>query len=375
MKKVLAIAPYPYLPYFSGGQKFIAQFFEWLGKEVDLTVISVAENDFSLAKTYKTIPLLKKTFSRYYDISLVSKITYLVKKEGFDTIIWEHPYYAWLAIRIKKKTGVKTIIHTHNIEYQRFRSTGRWWWPFLKAYEKKAFKKADSIFFITPEDKNFAIAEWKIAKEKCIDLPFGITIKNYPEDKAESRDLICKKHNINTQEKILLFSGMLSYKPNIDALKIILEKINPLLLSESAFRYKIIICGKGLPAELNELKEFAGKNIIYAGFITDIDTYTKAADIFLNPVQTGGGIKTKMVEAIAYGATVVSTERGAIGILKEVCGDKLITVIDNDWVKFTRAIILNADKTKITPQEYYDYYFWGSSIKKAVSDIYKEKGY
>ena len=28
MKKVLAIAPYPYLPYHSGGQKFIAQFLE-----------------------------------------------------------------------------------------------------------------------------------------------------------------------------------------------------------------------------------------------------------------------------------------------------------------------------------------------------------
>jgi polysaccharide biosynthesis protein PslH len=58
MKKVLAIAPYPYLPYFSGGQKFIAKFFEYLGNEVDLTVISVGENDFSLVKNYKIIPLL-----------------------------------------------------------------------------------------------------------------------------------------------------------------------------------------------------------------------------------------------------------------------------------------------------------------------------
>ena len=53
MKKVLAIAPYPYLPFFSGGQKFIARFFEYLGKKVDLTVISVAKNDFSLAKNFK----------------------------------------------------------------------------------------------------------------------------------------------------------------------------------------------------------------------------------------------------------------------------------------------------------------------------------
>ncbi len=150
MTKVLAIAPYAYLPFSSGGQKFIAQFLEYLGKEIDLTVISVADNDFSLAKTYKTIPLLKKSFSRYFDFSLVSKISALVQQEGFDTIIWEHPYYAWLAFRVRKRTGVKTIIHTHNIEYQRFRSTGRWWWPILKVYEKWSFKKADGLFFITP---------------------------------------------------------------------------------------------------------------------------------------------------------------------------------------------------------------------------------
>ena len=71
MKKVLAIAPYSYLPGFSGGQKFMAQFYEYLGKEIDLTVISVAENDFSLAKNYKTISFLKKSFYRYVDLSLL----------------------------------------------------------------------------------------------------------------------------------------------------------------------------------------------------------------------------------------------------------------------------------------------------------------
>ncbi|MBK7560873.1 MAG: hypothetical protein IPI68_04990 [Chitinophagaceae bacterium] len=50
MKKILAIAPYPYLPYFSGGQKFIAKFLEYLRNETDLTVISTDDNDWSLVK-------------------------------------------------------------------------------------------------------------------------------------------------------------------------------------------------------------------------------------------------------------------------------------------------------------------------------------
>ena len=367
MNKVLAIAPYPYLPYFSGGQKFIAQFFEYLGKEIDLTVISLTENDFSLAKGYKTIPLLKNSFTRYFDLSLVSKISSLIKKEGFDTILWEHPYYAWLAFSIRKRTGVKTIIHTHNIEYQRFRSTGRWWWPVLKAYEKWSFKKADTLFFITPADRNFAINKWKIKPEKCIDVPFGIEIKTYPADRPACRSIIAQRYNITGDEKILFFNGVLDYTPNLDALKVILDKINPILLAQPLYKYKILICGKGLPAEMNALKKHTDKNIIFAGFVNDIETYFKAADIFLNPVQSGGGIKTKMVEAIAYGTTVIATATGATGLNDKVCGNKLVIVKDDDWTGFAEMILKNTTIQSATPVLYYEEYFWGNIIKKLLS--------
>lgn len=364
MKKVAVIAPYPYLPFFSGGQKFIAQFLEYLGKEVQLTVITVAENDFSLAKGYKTIPLLKRSFNRYYDLSLVKKIGTIIQQEKLDTLIWEHPYYGWLANRIKKNTGIRTIIHTHNIEYQRFRSTGRWWWPILKVYEKWAFKKADGLFFITPQDKAFAIDQWHIPAEKCSDLPFGVEIKEFPADKAASREAIARLHGIDSDKKIILFNGLLSYKPNLDALKVILEQVNPLLQKQHSFRYTIIVCGKGLPEEMKNLEAYADKNIIYAGFVDSIAPYFKAADIFLNPVLSGGGIKTKMVEAIAYGATVVATKTGATGIVKEVCAGKLKIVEDGDWAGFSEAV-LSADTATVTPAEYYHYYYW----KNVVTNI------
>ncbi|MBK8141632.1 MAG: glycosyltransferase family 4 protein [Chitinophagaceae bacterium] len=369
MKKVLVIAPYPYLPYFSGGQKFIAQFLEYFANEVNLTVISVQENDFSLVKNYRTIPLLKKSFYRYIDLSLVKKISNEIKLNKYDAIIWEHPYYAWLAFSVKKRTGIQTIIHTHNIEHQRFRSTGRWWWPLLKLYEKWSFKKADKLFFITPEDKDFAIGSWKTDSAKCIHLPFGITIKEHPSDNISCKETIRQQHAIAPDEKIILFNGLLRYKPNLDALKYILESINPLLLAAPSFRYKIIVCGKDLPAELDSLTSYADKNIIFAGFVENIETYFKAADIFLNPVQSGGGIKTKMVEAIAYGATVIATESGAAGLDKKVCGNKLVTVPDNDWAAFAEKVLENSKTSINTPAGYYETYFWGNIVKKIASVI------
>ncbi|MBK5270639.1 MAG: glycosyltransferase family 4 protein [Bacteroidia bacterium] len=367
MKKVLVIAPYTYLPYFSGGQKLIAQFLDHLGRETDLTVISTVQNDVSLARSYTLISMLKKGFSRYINLSLVKKITAEIKKNNYDAVIWEHPYYGWLASAIKRRTGIKTIIHAHNIEYQRFHSTDRWWWPLLKSYEKWCFKKADLIFFVVPEDKNFAIANWGIKNENCIDTPFGVEIKSFPEDKSQCKKEIAVKHRIGPDEKIFLFNGLLDYKPNLDALKTILEEINPLLLLQTGFQYKILICGKRLPEAMNNLKDYLDKNVIYAGFVDDIESYFKATDIFLNPVQSGGGIKTKIVEAIAFGTTVVSTQSGAVGIEKNICGEKLVVVPDNDWPAFVNAVIDNTIINSITPPQYYEHYYWGNIVNKVAA--------
>jgi Glycosyltransferase len=173
-------------------------------------------------------------------------------------------------------------------------------------------------------------------------------------------------HKIPDDEKILLFNGLLDYKPNLDALVAILNQINPVLFQYPNFKYRIIICGKRLPTELNELKEYADKNIIYAGFVHDIEMYFKGADLFLNPVQSGGGIKTKMVEAIAFGTTVITTETGAMGIHRDICGKKLVVVPDNSWNDFAQVIIANAGNKDVTPASYYDYYYWGSIVKKIL---------
>lgn len=366
MKKVLVIAPYAYLPSVSGGQKSIALFLRHLGDRTRLTVISVAENDFTLVKNYQTIPLLKRSFARYYDTGLTRKITAIVKEQGFDTLIWEHPYFAWLAFRIRKKTGVRTIIHTHNIEYQRFQSTGRWWWPVLKWYERRALRKADGVFFVTPEDKQFAITQWKIPASRCFDLPFGIDIKTCPENRPEFRREIGRLHGMEPAERILLFTGLLSYKPNLEALRIILDKINPLLLG-MGIAYKIIICGKGLPDEMNDLKSYAEQQVIYAGFVEDIEAYYQGADIFLNPVLSGGGVKTKMVEAIAFGARVISTKSGAIGVDPSVCGDKLTILDDGDWPGFAEAITKTNTGQGPTPPAFYQRYNWELNLDRIVA--------
>jgi len=368
MKKVVNIVPYPYLPYFSGGQKLIAHFNHYLGEQCVLHVAGTADNDAALADTYTFHPILKKSRFRYADIGSFLRIRSLIKKEQISTVIIEHPYLGWLGWALKATCKIKLVVHTHNIEYERFRTLGKSWWPMLKYYESFVLRQADKVFCITEDDRHWMINKMNLQAEKCMVVPYGITQKQMPDDKQHSKIALSKRHHFDPQHALFLFNGLLDYKPNLDALHVILEKINPLLL-KSNLQYNIIITGKKLPAELNKLKAWNHVHIHYAGFVDDIDLYFKAADLFLNPVQSGGGVKTKMIEAIACGTTVISTATGAIGIERSVTGEKLVLVADNYWDGFADAILKHAQQQTETPADYYKYYNWQQITEQVVRSV------
>lgn len=90
--------------------------------------------------------------------------------------------------------------------------------------------------------------------------------------------------------------------------------------------------------------------------------------IFLNPIISGGGVKTKAIEALAYNCKVVSTKIGALGIIRNVCGEQLKIVENEDWEKFNELLRTTLESKSETPDSFYEYYYWGN-IAKRVSTI------
>ena len=364
-KKIASIVSYQILPYVSGGQKSIAQFNEYLGKQSELTVFSTSSNEHTLTKNYTMLPWMKSSKMKFFQLSLFFKISSFIKANGIKYFMLEHPYMGWLGWLIKQSCNITLIVHTHNIEYLRFKSVGKVWWPILFRYEKWVLNMADIVFCISEEDKQFIINKLLVEESKCHVITFGLPLPSVPTDKLSCAETVRKRHSIKDGESIILFNGLLNYYPNLNAIKDILTHINPLLL-KSGLAYKIIICGKALPIEFNGLKDYADKNIIYAGLVPDIELYFKAADIFINPVLSGGGIKTKLVEALGYNTTVISAATGAIGCDKEASGDKLVIIKDNDWEAFANAIVEKLQQPITTPDSFYAKYYWGNITKKAL---------
>ncbi len=355
-----------------GGQKGIALFYNFFCRHVQLTIASVKKNDAAYGGEYKLEKVFSNNASRYINPFYFFTLRKIIRNKKISHLILEHPYYGWLAFLLKRSTGVKLIIHSHNIEGLRFKSTGRWWAGILWRYEKWVHRKADLNFFIQDDDRDYAITNFKLDEKKCVTITYGfeMTQPPSPEEKLVAKNAIRTMYKIDEHKKILLFNGTLSYKPNSDALDSILQQINPVLMQQE-FKYCIIICGKGLSADYEALKNYEDKHIIYAGFVDDIDIYFKAADIFINPVIDGGGIKTKLVEALGYNLAVVTTKSSTTGIPELITNGKMKVIADNDWNSFAMETIAT-DSNKNIGQGFFEHFYWGNIAKKAFESIIKQ---
>ncbi|HEY0676910.1 MAG TPA: glycosyltransferase [Chitinophagaceae bacterium] len=368
MQTVVSLVSYPFLPAKVGGQKGIALFNKYFSKHVRLICVTVRNNDASKAEGYEVRNILSDSPARYINPFYFFKLRKILKETRATHLLIEHPYFGWLGMKLKWLTGIKLIVHSHNIESNRFRTLGKWWWKILWQYEKLTHRQADYSFFIHDDDKAYAIRNFRLHPERCLTVTYGIEWDTPPsrEELTNAGIVLRSLHKIDKDEHILLFNGAFNYKPNLDALRRIIDTINPLLMEKEGFRYRIIIAGRDIP---DEILNNNYPNMIITGFVDDIGLYFKGTDVFINPVVEGGGIKTKLVEALGYNINAVSTVNGAIGIPQRLCNGKLIQVNDDDWQAFADAITASVKlKTNISA-EYYDYFYWAHNTKRAAEFI------
>lgn len=368
MVKILSIIPYTIFPARTGGQRGIAIFNEYLAKETELISVTVKSNDPSYAKGYTVYNILSDAAFRYINPFYFFSVRQLIYRRRITHLLLEHPYYGWLGMLLKHTTGVKLAVHSHNIESVRWKSLGKWWWKILWWYERATHRLADYNFFIQDADREYAIRQFGLSPSRCLTVTYGIECNRIPDAAVvhTAMQQIRQLHQIPEQACVLLFTGAFNYKPNADALQRIVDTIDPLLQQQRNFLYRIIICGKDIPAHLLSTKN---PNLIMAGFVEDIAMYYQGADVFINPITEGGGIKTKLVEALGYNLNAVSTGNGAIGVDPAWCNGKLLVNTSSGWPAFAALVVQAAALRADIPPVYFEHFYWRNTIKKAVAFI------
>ena len=108
----------------------------------------------------------------------------------------------------------------------------------------------------------------------------------------------------------LLFTGLMNYEPNVEAVQFFTEEVLPLIRTAIP-RAKLHIVGAKPAAEVSAL---ASEGVVVHGFVPDLRPYYRDADVVVVPLLQGGGTRLKILEAAASGKAIVSTSLGAEGL-------------------------------------------------------------
>jgi glycosyltransferase involved in cell wall biosynthesis len=366
--KILSIVWYKILPPRYGGQKGIAGFNKYLSRHIQLSCLCSENNETADFTEYKLLTLLPVNKLQFINPWTINKMVAAAIKEKPTHVILEHPYHGLASLKIKKITGARLIVHSHNIESERYRLQGKWGWRLLKLFEKWVHRHADFNIFKTGADLNDACKKFGISREKCMIIPYCIDPEaNNPSDHANQ--LIRERHKIAADSKILLFSGSLDYKPNAAAVENIFKEILT-RLTDRNFSFRVIITGK-IPKKLQKIYALTNQDaVIMTGEINDIENYFEAADVFINPVQYGCGIQTKIVDALSWHLNVVCFSHMLNGIDPDLCLGKLFKAEENNFKDFAEKIFDAAyGPHEKTPDAFFNEYSFAPQTEKLAARL------
>ena len=223
-----------------------------------------------------------------------------------------------------------------------------------KKYENYIFNQFKHHTIITKNDRNFIE---HINNDKIHIIPNGVDVGYFKPKKN-----IEKKYEI-------VFVGIMSYPPNIEAAIYLCEKILPIIKQQYG-PIKIIIGGANPHKKIRNL---ANENVTISGWTKDIRDIYNSGQIFVAPMFLGTGLQNKLLEAMSMGLPCITTKLANHALL----ANKSQIIIKENAEDFSNACIeLLTNKSKYNKMQSAGLNFvkknydW-ETINKKLSDIFK----
>ncbi len=133
-----------------------------------------------------------------------------------------------------------------------------------------------------------------------------------------------------------VFTGGLTYQPNLDALRAYVEKVLPAFAQLGVAPPLLSVigaCPESLKAGL------AHPAIRFLGYIPDINQELIRHQVFFAPIVSGTGIKTKVLEAMACGLPVIALPDAVSGISAEHMRHCLVARGPKEFAQFYSLVV------------------------------------
>lgn len=110
---------------------------------------------------------------------------------------------------------------------------------------------------------------------------------------------------------LILFTGVMSYAPNVTAARFLAERILP-LVREAVPEARLELVGRDPAPDVQALGRLPGVEV--TGEVASMPPWLSSAGAYACPMLTGTGIKNKLMEAMANGLACVATPLAVQGI-------------------------------------------------------------
>jgi len=186
----------------------------------------------------------------------------------------------------------------------------------IRHYERK--KCPEFNLHITCSSLDSKRLQELIPRIDVIDIPNGVDINYFKPDESVAKI-----------PDSLIFTGGLDWYPNRRAILFFIDEVWP-ILNKKVPNISVNIIGKNPPEKLIEISAHDKRVKLY-GFVDDIRGYMNTSQVYVCPIDDGGGTKLKILDALAMAKSIVSNPIACEGI----------DVTNNDNVLFAQ-----------TPEEY-----------------------
>lgn len=176
----------------------------------------------------------------------------------------------------------------------------------MALYERRALQNLECLVVTGPDD---ARALQFISRHPRVEvIPNGVELPNL-EDLPEEGEV-----------PTIIFTGVLSYGPNVEAARFFTQRVWPEVL-RTVPDARFLIAGRSPGPEVRELGEASGVTI--RADVPDLTAEIRGAWVAVAPMQSGSGIKNKVLEAWAASRPVVMSELATNGLRLESAPDGL----------------------------------------------------
>ncbi|MBP6456056.1 MAG: glycosyltransferase [Chitinophagaceae bacterium] len=273
-------------------------YFESVKVETNINVFSAFKNLFG-KKSYHIERFINKKFEKAFNT--------ILETLEFDIIQFESIFTAPYLSLIEKDNKALKVARLHNIEFKI--------WEQLAKNEKNFLKKS-YLQLLAKRLKEFELANLNLfdlllpisENELQVLNTLGIeTEKKYIPYGVEK--FYFKTDAIEQEKDSIYFIGSMDWMPNQEGVEWFLESVWPRLTAHWK-NLKFYIAGKNMPHNLFKKT----KNVIMLGEIEDMKTFSLEKNILIVPLKSGAGLRIKILEAMALGKTIISTEAGVEGL-------------------------------------------------------------